>query len=100
MWFDAARDMIMRRKLRTSPKHKVSKLDIDIGLICRNTSYGDWMLFYQLIKNMDSVTYAEWLHAMTEAIKDKEEKKTSSANPPETSHESYPMLPQMSTLIM
>ena len=100
MWFDSARDMILRRKLRTSPKHKVAKLDIDIGLICRSTSYGDWMLFYQLIRNMDSVTYAEWLHSMTENIRDKEEKKQASRRPGDTNNESYPMLPQMSTLIM
>jgi len=95
MWFDGAREMILRRKLRTSPKHKLKKLNIDIGFICRQLSYGDWMVCYHLIKNMDSVTYAEWLHAFTESLQDREEKKM-----PRDKPETYPLMDQMSTLIM
>ena len=50
---------------RRTPKHKVQKLDIDITLISRSLSHGDWCLCYNLIKNMDSVTYAEWMAHMT-----------------------------------
>ena len=59
---------------RRTPKHKVQKMDIDINLISRSLSHGDWCLCYNLIKNMDSVTYAEWLQMMTELLR--------SANPP------------------
>ena len=95
MWLESARDIILRRKLQTSPKHKVKRLTIDIGLICRELSYGDWMVCYHLIKNMDSVTYAEWLHALTESLQDREEKKVKRDKP-----EMYPLMGQMSTLIM
>jgi len=95
LWFSAAREMIFRRKLRTSPKHKVDRMDIDVSLVCRSLSHGDWALCYNLIKNMDSVTYAEWLQMMTELLREEEEKKGGYPR----QHERYPLLPQMDTLI-
>ena len=50
------------------------KLEDYIRLVSRNLSYGDWYLCYNLVKNMDSVTYVEWLQKMTELLRDKEEK--------------------------
>ena len=40
-------------------------MDIDLSLISRTLSYGDWKLCYHLIRNMDSLTSAEWLQALT-----------------------------------
>merc|ERR1712045_1029110 len=94
LWFSGAREMIFRRKLRTSPKHKVDRMDIDISLVSRSLSHGDWALCYNIIKNMDSVTYAEWLQLMTELLREEEEKKSPRQEP-----ERYPLLPQMGTLI-
>jgi len=99
MWFESVRMIIFRRKLRTSPKHKVAQMDIDISLICKHISYGDWVLYYNLLRNMDAVTYAEWMQAMTQTIRDMEEEKMSRRKS-RSDPEGYPMLPQMSTLIM
>ena len=78
LWFTGAREMIFRRKLRTCPKHKVEgkveRGEIDVSLVSRSLSHGDWALCYHLIKNMDAVTYGEWLEAMTDLLR--------SANPP------------------
>ena len=74
-------------------------MDIDIPLICKHISYGDWVLYYNLLRNMDAVTYAEWMQAMTQTIRDMEEEKMSRRKS-RSDPEGYPMLPQMSTLIM
>ena len=99
MWFDSVREIILRRKLRRSPKHKVeqklAEKKIDIALICRHLHHGDWILIYSLIQNMDSLTYAEWTEAMTRLLREAEEDKVTKP-PPET----FPLLPQMSTLIL
>ena len=50
------------------------KMEDYIRLISRNLSHGDWYLCYNLVKNMDSVTYVEWLQKMTELLRDREEK--------------------------
>merc|ERR1719461_1621044 len=91
LFFNNIRGTILQRKLRTTPKHKLPNLSIDIPLICRSMTHGDWILCYNLMKNLDAVTYAEWLHAMTECLKDKEEKKKPKEKP-----ESTPLLYQMS----
>ena len=90
---------ILKRKLSRSPKYRVEKLDIDIPLICRHLDHGDWILYYHLLRNMDSITYAEWLAALTETFRDVEESNVKKNRP-----EALPLLPQMadrmSTLIM
>jgi len=95
LWFTGVREFLFRRKLRRTPKHKVQKLDIDINLVSRSLSHGDWCLCYNLIKNMDSVTYAEWMADMTTLLRDEEEKK----RPRVQGGERYPLLSQMGTLI-
>ena len=66
--------IIFERKLKTSPKHKVDRKQIDVRLISNSLSHGDWCLCYNIMKNMDAVTYAEWLKSMTELLR--------SASPP------------------
>jgi len=99
IWFESVRLVILKRKLRRSPKYKVEKLHIDIPLICRHLEHGDWILYYHLLRNMDSITYAEWLAALTETFADVEERDVKKERP-----EALPLLPQMadrmSTLIM
>merc|ERR1719233_225696 len=63
--FRAVRYIILKRKLMTAPKFKVREMDIDLSLISPTLSYGDWKLCYHLIRNMDSLTCAEWLQALT-----------------------------------
>ena len=48
-------------------------MDIDLNLISRSLSYGDWKLCYHLIRNMDSVTCAEWLQALTLRLRKEQE---------------------------
>ena len=50
-------------------------MTIDLRLISRSLSYGDWMLCYHIMQNMDCLTFAEWLQELTEQLKDLEEKK-------------------------
>ena len=45
--------------------YQVREMDIDLSLISRSLSYGDWKLCYHLIRNMDSLTCAEWLQSLT-----------------------------------
>merc|ERR1719410_213840 len=94
LFFNNIRGTMLQRKLRTTPKHKLPNLSIDIPLICRSLTHGDWILCYNLMKNLDSVTFAEWLHAVTECLRDKEEQKKPKEKP-----ESTPLLYQMSTTI-
>merc|ERR1712029_1025584 len=90
IWFDSVRLIILKRKLSRSPKYRVEKLDIDIPLICRHLDHGDWILYYHLLRNMDSITYAEWLAALTETFRDVEESDVKKNRP-----EALPLLPQM-----
>ncbi|XP_023332426.1 innexin inx2 [Eurytemora carolleeae] len=69
----SVRRMIIKRKLRTAPLFKVTGMDIDTKLILDNISYGDWKLFYHLIRNMDSITAIEWMQALTTKLRDEVE---------------------------
>ena len=44
-------------------------MDIDISLILQQISFGDWKLLYHLLRNMDSVTAAEWMQALTKKLR-------------------------------
>jgi len=83
---------ILKRKLQTAPKFKIANLDIDLSMIGRSLSYGDWMLMYHIMQHMDSVTYGEWLQELTKQLKDVEEKKLP---PPEN----VPLLNSMITTL-
>jgi len=85
----SVRWIVLKRKLQTAPKYKTEAMTIDIGLISRSLSYGDWMLCYHIMQNMDCLTFAEWLQELTEQLKDQEEKKL----PP--SPESIPLITSM-----
>jgi len=88
----SVRKMILQRKLKTAPKFKVDNLKINLNLISSSLSYGDWMLCYHLMQNMDALTYAEWLHELSEQLRDLEEKKL----PPS---ESVPLMTSMVAMI-
>lgn len=64
------RSTILRRKFRTAPIFKTLQLDIDMKLILRNLSYGDWKLLFHILRNMDSITAAEFMQALTLQLKD------------------------------
>lgn len=40
-------------------------MEIDLALISRSLSFGDWKLLYHIIRNMDSLTAAEFLQCLT-----------------------------------
>ena len=67
-------------------------MTIDLSLIASSISYGDWMLLYHLMQNMDSLTYAEWLHELTKQLKNLEDTKRPIP-------ESIPLLTTMGTLL-
>ena len=86
--FRRVRFTILKRKLQTAPAFKVTQryiinqsdniaspgiqvryMDIDLSLVCSSLSYGDWKLCYHLIRNMDSLTCAEWLQALTKRLR-------------------------------
>lgn len=71
----SVRRMILRRKLHTVPKFKIAVMDIDITAILDNISFGDWKLLYSLLRNMDSITAAEFLQALTSLIRSEIEDK-------------------------
>jgi len=73
--FRGVRWVILNRKLNTCPKFKLEQLDIDLALITRSMSFGDWKLCYHIIRNMDSVTAAEWLQCLTSKLREEKEKK-------------------------
>merc|ERR1719319_1059117 len=77
--FRGVRWMILNRKLNTAPKFKLVQMDIDLALIVRSMSYGDWKLCYHLIRNMDSVTAAEWLQCLTARLREDKERKVHDA---------------------
>jgi len=72
--FRGVRWTILSRKLAMAPKFKQEMMDIDLALISRSLSYGDWKLCYHLIRNMDSLTAAEWLQCVTEKLRAEKEK--------------------------
>jgi len=84
---------ILNRKLNTAPRYKLVALDIDLHLVCRSLSFGDWKLCYHLIRNMDSVTAAEWLQCVTLKLREEKEKKIHDA-------ETLPLKSKMSTEIL
>ena len=73
----SVRWLVLTRKLRLVPKFKSEELraKIDVRLILRDLQFGDWQLMYAIIVNMDGITYAEWLEALTQQARDKEELK-------------------------
>jgi len=71
----AVRHTILKRKFRTAPIFKTMQLDIDMRLILRNVSYGDWKLLFHILRNMDSITAAEFMHAITIQLKDEMDSK-------------------------
>jgi len=73
--FRGVRWMILNRKLKTAPRFKLEMMDIDLALISRSMSFGDWKLCYHIIRNMDSLTAAEWLQCVTEKLREEKEKK-------------------------
>lgn len=50
-------------------------MTIDLHLISSSLSYGDWMLCYHLMQNMDCLTFAEWLQELTKLLKNAEDEK-------------------------
>ena len=73
----SVRWLVLTRKLRLVPKFKSEELrtKIDGQLVLRDLQYGDWQLMYAIIVNLDGITYAEWLEALTQEARDKEELK-------------------------
>jgi hypothetical protein len=65
--------IVLNRKMRTLPKFKAEELrgNINLRLIVSNLSHGDWQLMYALIRNMDGITFAEWLKELTELLEEK-----------------------------
>ena len=65
--------IVLSRKMRTLPKFKAEELrgNINLRLIVSNLSHGDWQLMYALIRNMDGITFAEWLKELTELLEEK-----------------------------
>ena len=55
------------------------KMEEYIRLLSQNLSYGDGYLCINLVTNMDSVTYVEWLQKMIELLKEKEEERAEEA---------------------
>jgi len=69
----SVRYTILKRKLQTAPGFKVILMDIDLNLILDNISFGDWKLLYHLLRNMDSITSAEYLQALTKKFRTEKE---------------------------
>ena len=65
--------LVLNRKMRTLPKFKAEELrgNINLRLIVSNLSHGDWQLMYAIIRNMDGITFAEWLKELTELLEEK-----------------------------
>lgn len=81
---------ILNRKLNTCPNYKLVMMEIDLHIICRSLTFGDWKLLYHLIRNMDSVTSAEWLQCLTSKLREEKEKKVHDA-------ETLPLKSKMAT---
>jgi len=52
--FRGVRWVILNRKLNTAPKFKLVQMDIDLALITRSMSYGDWKLCYHIIREINN----------------------------------------------
>jgi len=61
-----ARQLIIKRKLSVGPRK--NNLKIDVNLIVQTLDYGDWKLFYQLLKNIDSLAFKEFCEHLTEEL--------------------------------
>merc|ERR1739848_976082 len=70
-----ARGTIIKRKLRLNPNREKYRRKINPALITSFLDFGDWKLFYLILKNIDSVTFAEWCEKLTERLQKLEEKK-------------------------
>lgn len=62
----SARKLIIRRKLRLSPRK--NNLKIDVNLIVSKIDYADWKLLYHLLRNMDSLVFKEFCEHFTEEL--------------------------------
>jgi len=62
----AGRRTLIRRKLRIGPK--VNNLRIDVNLIVNTLDFGDWRLFYALLKNIDALSFREFCEYLTEEL--------------------------------
>jgi len=90
----SVRWIVLKRKLQTAPKYKTDAMTIDLGLISRSVSYGDWMLCYHIMQNMDCLTFAEWLQELTSKLKDLEEEKRLPKTP-----DSIPLMTSMVAML-
>jgi hypothetical protein len=90
----SVRWLVLSKKLRTVPRFKAEQLrsNIDLGLITRSLHHGDWQLMYAIVKNMDGITYAEWLVAVTSHLRDREENKPGRPD-------AEPLLPAMERML-
>merc|ERR1719510_1799846 len=70
-----ARGRILRRKLWINPNRAKYRLKIDPTLITSFLDFGDWKLFYHILKNLDSITFAEFCQKLTERLQAEEEKR-------------------------
>jgi len=61
-----ARRIIIKRKLSISPRKNNLKIDVD--LIIKTLDFGDWKLFYQLLKNIDSLAFKEFCEHLTDEL--------------------------------
>lgn len=71
----AARGRIVRRKLWINPNREKYRNKIDPCLIVSYLDFGDWKLFYHILKNLDSITFAEFCQKLTQKLQAEEEKK-------------------------
>merc|ERR1719510_708362 len=70
-----ARGRIVRRKLWINPNRAKYRHKIDPALITSFLDFGDWKLFYHILKNLDSITFAEFCQKLTQKLQTEEEKK-------------------------
>jgi len=71
-----ARRIIISRKLWTNPNRKDKTFkNIDVSLIVANMDFADWKLFYQILKNVDAIVFAEFCQHLTEKLQREAEAK-------------------------
>jgi len=70
-----ARARIIRRKLWINPNREKYRRKIDARLITSFLDFGDWKLFYHILKNVDSITFAEFCEKLTDKLRKEEENK-------------------------
>jgi len=76
----SARAVIVAKKLRINPNREKYRRKIDKYLIVRNLDFGDWKLFYHILRNVDSITFAEFCQKLTEKLKKQDEDKLHGAD--------------------